>query len=322
MILRRIARRQAIAGSFGQLSQQGSLSSCGLQRRALHSVPGLGDSRNSLGEYFHEHGVPGFLTRTTFRRTWTEYQQELVDKLNYETTATEHEGNSALHLHKIFSRQPERAHIYNMAAMAAFNHFWWDSLSITKTEPSDEMLGDVNEWFSSLSELRQEMLEHGEAIFGNGFVWLMQERTAGTNTGGRLRILCTYNAGSPYRDAWLLRQNRDRATNLDPASPEAVQSRNSLLGRTPGSASLARNQEHSLQDQLDAEPLLCLNVWQHMWVPDYGLLERGKRAYLAAWWERINWDKVQQRKEAIRQSSTGRSSGRGLNDVIRGGMRY
>lgn len=56
--------------------------------------------------------------------------------------------------------------------------------------------------------------------------------------------------------------------------------------------------------QLDAYPLLCLNVWQHMWIPDYGIL--GKRAYLAAWWERIDWDIVQTRYN--RQSAAERDT--------------
>ena len=42
---------------------------------------------------------------------------------------------------------------------------------------------------------------------------------------------------------------------------------------------------------LDMEPVLCLNVWEHQWLKDYGLL--GKRAYLRAWWDRIDWQKVE-----------------------------
>lgn len=43
-------------------------------------------------------------------------------------------------------------------------------------------------------------------------------------------------------------------------------------------------------NSLVSYPILCLNVWQHMWIPDYGIM--GKRQYLGAWWERIDWQVV------------------------------
>lgn len=244
--------------------------------------------------------MPGFLTRTSYRRTWVEYQQQLVEKLNDETRDSEFEDRTALELHKILSRQPASAYVYNVAAMAAFNHFWWDSLAPQKTEPAEQLVKNIEEWFGSLAELRMEMLEHGEAIFGNGFVWLMQHKTGQGNTNGRMRILCTYNCGSPYKEAWKVRQPMDMATRYDPASPDALQARASQTGRIQQNLYAQMNRKSFDSDeQLDADPLLCLNVWQHMYVPDYGLTEEGKRAYLAAWWERINWDKVAQRAQAI-----------------------
>jgi Fe-Mn family superoxide dismutase len=41
---------------------------------------------------------------------------------------------------------------------------------------------------------------------------------------------------------------------------------------------------------IDVIPLLCVNTWEHVWLRDYGI--GGKRAFLEAWWEVINWEEV------------------------------
>lgn len=198
-------------------------------------------------------------------------------------------------MHKEFSRQPERADFYNICAMAHFNHFWWGGLSSTKKPIPGSLRKDIEETFSSVDSLRTEMLEHADAMFGNGFVWLMKENSprgsAATHTP--LRILCTYNVGSPYAEAYRMRQNMDMATGLDISAQRMTHPQNTAgaMGRFSQSARDGQN----VATQLDGNPILCLNTWQHMWIPDYGIL--GKRAYLAAWWERIDWQVVQQRYE-------------------------
>lgn len=176
--------------------------------------------------------------------------------------------------------------------MAHFNHLWWESLSTVKKPIPESLRKDIDETFQGVENLRTEMLEHADAMFGNGFVWLMKENSRGsTNIHTPLRILCTYNAGSPYAGAYRMRQNMDMATGLDVAQSRMRNVQNTAGGMGPHSQSGRIGSVSSTQ--LDAYPLLCLNVWQHMWIPDYGIL--GKRAYLAAWWERIDWDVVQQR---------------------------
>lgn len=40
----------------------------------------------------------------------------------------------------------------------------------------------------------------------------------------------------------------------------------------------------------DVIPVLCVNTWEHCYIHDYGVA--GKRAYLASWWEHVDWEKV------------------------------
>lgn len=215
-------------------------------------------------------------------------------------------------MHKEFSRQPERADFYNICAMAHFNHQWWESLSSTKKAIPDGLRKDIEEAFESVENLRSEMLEHADAMFGNGFVWLMKENSpsyASYNNHTPLRILCTYNAGSPYAEAYKMRQNIDMATGLK--LPDRMTQVNNTAGAMGRYSAMGKDGVVTAT-QLNAHPLLCLNVWQHMWIPDYGIL--GKRAYLAAWWERVDWDVVQARYN--KQSAVGRDT----TDKIYGGL--
>lgn len=44
------------------------------------------------------------------------------------------------------------------------------------------------------------------------------------------------------------------------------------------------------------EVLLGVNTWQHVYLTDYGV--GGKREYLEAWWESIDWEVVRNRAGA------------------------
>jgi len=260
---------------------------------------------------FAQHGVPGFLSSRSFRQTWQLYQEDLVKQINDKVTDTEYADKSPYQMHVEFSRQPEHADFYNVAAMAHFNHLWWESLSVEKKPVPDNLRRAIEDDYHSMDSLRDEMLEHADAMFGNGFVWLMKESPTGSGAftaGGKLRILCTYNAGSPYSEAYRMRQNRDMATGLDPAAHRRAQM--TQVQNTVGSFGQFSQQAKAGNEPpnaLQAMPLLGLNVWQHMWVPDYGIL--GKRHYLAAWWERIDWDVVEQRYNQLNRTSGWRSIG-------------
>ena len=262
----------------------------------MHSVPPLGGQNNEKGEYFHEHGVPGFLSPRTYRQTWTQYQQHLVEQINETTAETEDAGKTPYKIHLERSRQPEHAHFYNIAAMAHFNYLWWESISDQKKAVPEGLRKDIEETFHSMESLRTEMLEHADAMFGNGFVWLMKQNISQPGIGSHtnLRILCTYNAGSPYADAWRMKQDRESSTalNLDGQRRAEMTRPQNRVG-VMGPYSQQARDGYQLPNTLDATPLLCLNTWQHMWIPDYGIT--GKRAYLAGWWERVDWDVVYQR---------------------------
>lgn len=119
--------------------------------------------------------------------------------------------------------------------------------------------------------MKTEVIATAEAMFGCGWVWLVLDHDK------RLRILCTYNAGTPYGEAFR-RQDTDMNT-----------------GETLGNAnymSVVRNAARGSGAQY-IFPLLNVNCWEHAWIQDYGVL--GKRQYLESWWASIDWEVVANR---------------------------
>ena len=122
--------------------------------------------------------------------------------------------------------------------------------------------------FGNLSALRNLMFQTALSIHGSGWVWLV----VGPNSD--LKVLATYNAGTPFNIK--ARQPQDPNTNwsLDNLRPSQQ------------TAGLRANR----RDEYLVLPLLGLNVWEHAYIVDYGV--NGKQQYLRNWWSTINWQRV------------------------------
>lgn len=207
------------------------------------------------------------------------------------------------------SREPGWADLFNYASMAHNNEFFFTGIAPKAGEdPSEKMSNELQEQleksFGSLETLQREMLQTANAMFGPGFVWLVRQTDfEHSKNVGHYRVLTTYLAGSPYPDAHWRRQGADMNTvggvtdatgnvvreyynsqntyNKKPAlhSSQGTKYADSLLSRSPGGANL--------------HPVLCVNTWQHAWLPDYGF--DGKVAYLSKWWDLIHWGRVAER---------------------------
>lgn len=170
--------------------------------------------------------------------------------------------------------------------MAFNNHFFFRGINTNpevSSRPSQELEMQIQKDFSSKDTLRQTFLSTAEAMFGPGFVWLVQ--TNDTQFGS-LRILPTYLAGSPLSGAHYRRQSHDLNTHNN----DSYQALNKV-GAFGSAAKQSQGPKKPLGG-VDVVPLLCVNTWEHVWLQDYGV--RGKRQYLEAWWDKIDWDLVRQ----------------------------
>jgi Fe-Mn family superoxide dismutase len=179
--------------------------------------------------------------------------------------------------------------------MAFNNHFFFNGINSNPnvdSKPSVDLANQIRNDFSSLETLRETFLATAEAMFGPGFVWLVQTNDT---QFGNLRILPTYIAGSPLSGAHYRRQSHDLSTH----NADSYQSLNAV--GTFGSAAKQNNAPKKPLGGVDVVPLLCVNTWEHVWLRDYGI--RGKRQFLEAWWNKIDWDVVGQNATIAPRSS-------------------
>jgi len=153
---------------------------------------------------------------------------------------------------------------------------FFNCLSPQKTEPSPSFAADLADSFSSYDTLRTELIETADAMFGPGFVWIVKDQET-----GKMKLLCTYLAGSPFPLAHLRSQQKDMATFNSGSNHVGAFGPYSRVGmanqRAPGG--------------YNSYPILCVNTWEHAYLRDYGV--GGKRAYLERWWDRIDWAVVE-----------------------------
>lgn len=205
-------------------------------------------------------------------------------------------------LHKRYAHVAQKAALYNHAAMAIHTQFFFEGLahapsSAVPRTPGINTKKSIETHFDSVDQLRTEFLDIADSVFGNGFVWLMLLRDVGC-----LSIMATYNAGSPWPGAAPRRDNRDMA-NIDARQlAEELQDTRKNAGYYSGDVSphmagsfgnFSANRARFYEGHLDAEPILCVNLWQHQWLPDYG--QFGRREYLTSWWDTIDWGEVEHR---------------------------
>lgn len=225
-----------------------------------------------------QNGIPGLFSRDGFKMAYLDYHQLILDELNESTSGTELENQDPRDIVVELARNPIAAHAFNVASMAFNNHFFFKGLNTdpnVKSAPSKDFAALINSNFSSMDSLREEFLTTAQAMFGPGFVWLVQVK----GQHQALRIMPTYLAGSPLSGAHYRRQSTDMNTeNTATAGPLANE------------AKTAKIRKQALGG-VDVVPLLCVNTWEHVWLTDYGI--RGKMDYLEKWWEKIDWAVVE-----------------------------
>lgn len=187
--------------------------------------------------------------------------------------------------------------------MAFNNHFFFRGINSSPdvlSVPSADLHKKINENFTSFDSLKETFLATAEAMFGPGFVWLVQ-----TNDTQRkpLKILTTYLAGTPLSGAHYRRQEVDLNTH----NTASYQNLNKA-GAFGANAKLKQQPKRSLGG-VDVVPLLCVNTWEHAWLPDYGV--GGKAEYLQAWWDKIDWEQVRQYADTTSRDQEPKSQSQG-----------
>ncbi|TKA62118.1 hypothetical protein B0A49_08268 [Cryomyces minteri] len=279
MILQRLLRRPSGLQALEQLTKPMAKIP---QRRWEHHVPAL-----THGNDFREHGVPGLLSPEGYELAWTQYQGMMVEKLNELTAGTPQHSATTKSLLLEYARDPAQSHLFNHASMALNNHFFFSGLSTHPVDMAPALRDALVRDFSSIETLKLSFLATARAMFGPGFVWLVQART---DRGDAFRILSTYLAGSPYPDAHWRRQPVDMNTQSAASLGGVKLGRLTEVQNTVGAYGAHSGERRNAPGGVDLVPLLCVNTWEHVWLRDWGV--KGKEAFLERWWDGIDWDVV------------------------------
>jgi Fe-Mn family superoxide dismutase len=188
-----------------------------------------------------------------------------------------------------YARDPNSAPIFNYASMAHNNHFFFSGLSPVETAMPEPLQKELEDTFQSIETLRKEMIVTASSMFGPGFVWLVKLPAT-----RKFSLLTTYLAGSPYPGAHYRRQVVDMNTE-DPSVSESLRRTLSAEPVNTVGAHGAYSEKKLPPGGIDLIPTLCINTWEHVYLPDYGVGAfegGGVRAYAERWWDRIDWNVV------------------------------
>lgn len=192
--------------------------------------------------------------------------------------------------------------------MAHNNHFFFSGLSKTGGEDKSEHMSKALEHhlersFGSLESLRRELVMTADAMFGPGFVWLVQQMDGPGAVARPFKVLTTYQAGSPYPHAHWRSQGVDMnnhggareggAAVRDYFDRQNVANRREPIhGGPTGAEQLGKQINRIPPGGTHVVPVLCVNTWEHVWMWDYGV--GGKADFVANWWNIIDWKRVQE----------------------------
>ena len=120
--------------------------------------------------------------------------------------------------------------------------------------------------FSSIATLKRELEVTASSMFGPGFVWLVK------NKDKKYSLLTTYLAGSPYPGA----HHRKQALDMNTQDEKSVSDHIRKLVRQPavntvGSHGPLSEKPNKPPGGIEVPPVLCINTWEHVWLPDYGI---------------------------------------------------
>lgn len=185
------------------------------------------------------------------------------------------------------ARDPNAAPTFNHASMAHNNHHFFNTLSPNPEPMSDHFKNELEASFGSIETLKKEMILSGISMFGPGFVWLVRSRGSPEK---KYSLMCTYLAGSPYPGAHARKQEVDMNTQEAKTVTDAISRKFAPAKNTVG-AHGALSEKKMAPGGVDVNPILCLNMWEHTYMLDYGVTQ--KALYGSNWWGSIDWSVVE-----------------------------
>ncbi|KAG0044854.1 hypothetical protein BGZ83_009883 [Gryganskiella cystojenkinii] len=240
--------------------------------RLNHTLPAL--------PYAVENGVKPLFSPTALKVIYSDHMTGLVDRLNELIAGTPHETKLFYEVLMDSATSLDESQIFNHASQAWNNDFFLRSLTPSPDpQPmSDSLAKRLAASFGSVEIFKREFKINALGLFGSGWTWLVEDKD------GRLVLLNTYNAGSPHHRRRMNRMDLT-ATNGDFAS----QAQNPYAGNSKFSAPVKSTANNSYT------PILCVSMWEHAYMTDYGITREGRERYLEEFFKTVDWSAVESR---------------------------
>jgi Fe-Mn family superoxide dismutase len=178
-----------------------------------------------------------------------------------------------------------------------------------------QLVTSIERTFTSVENLKAEMLAAAYSMFGPGFVWLVRTVPPGkrqtrhsdyNTTESEFKILTTYLAGSPLAGA----HNRAQPLDMNTQNTWTAEAAGGMKGLSQQHLQVQNTVGTHARRSLDVAyggvsvtPCLCVNTWQHAWMFDFTI--DGKMEFLRRWWHLVNWEKVARIADISETKDTG-----------------
>ncbi|CAG8472527.1 26437_t:CDS:2 [Racocetra persica] len=253
--------------------------------RQLHSVVPL--------PYTIDNGIQPLFTEKSLKEL-IDYQSTLVDNLNKFTS--EFSDYTIYEIITKTAQEPSKALIFNYASQAWNNDFFLQGLTpkgVTLPEPF--LHERIKQTFGSINDFKTHIW-HWDYLVPDGHGKLVETEFK------QLRVVNTYNAGTTLDTTRLQEKDPNNHPTSFLSSPFLTTS--SQFAPNAGSSkpvpppSIALNLVDPPPHKSKFTPLLCLNVWEHAYLKDFGI--HGKETYIDRFWECVDWTVVHNRAASLR----------------------
>jgi Fe-Mn family superoxide dismutase len=215
-----------------------------------------------------EGGMVPFLSAPTLELLKS-LQSSYLQQLNESLSGTEHSKLNLYQLAQQTHRDIGNSLINHYACQAWNMDFWLQGLTKTPREPLPALLQAIERDFGSMEALQDEFGASAESIIASGWTWLAKR------PNGRLVTFNTYNGDAPFLAKI---RNPPKQMHLNTGTFR------SLVGM-----GAYKTTPEEVEEEGPLVPIIGLNMWEHAWLPDYGL---DKAAYVKNYWKCVNWGRA------------------------------
>ena len=124
---------------------------------------------------YEYNSLEPYIDAKTMEIHHTKHHQTYIDKLNTAVKGTDLENKEIEDILKDINNVPEkiRMAVINHGGGHANHSLFWQLMTSEKQEPSEELIGEIENAFGSFDEFKEKFTNAALSRFGSGWAWLI-----------------------------------------------------------------------------------------------------------------------------------------------------